>query len=253
MPKFSSRKLNVTRSLILCIEETRIREAYAKRKKLASLYSCFNPGNLFITHTRERRLLQLLKQYGFASLATKKILEIGCGEVIGFGSSCRFGARPKNIAGIDLIPEDVKEAIRLCPPGMQIERGNAADLRFPDGSFDVVFQFTVFTSILDPDLKRKVAAEMVRVLKHDGLIVWYDFHTNNPWNPDVCGVKRPEIVQLFPACTVSLRRLTLAPPIARLVAPYSWLACELLQAIPWFRTHYLGAIRKRESRIDRRR
>ena len=41
---------------------------------------------------------------------------------------------------------------------MQIERGNAADLRFPNGSFDIVFQFTVFTSILDPDLKRKVAA-----------------------------------------------------------------------------------------------
>ena len=92
---------------------------------------------------------------------------------------------------------------------------------------------------------------MVRVLKQDGLIVWYDFHTNNPWNPDVRGVKKPEIVELFWGCTISLRRLTLAPPIARLVAPYSWLACELLQAIPCFRTHYLGAIRKRESRIDR--
>ena len=127
---------------------------------------------------------------------------------------------------------------------MQIERGNAADLRFADGSFDVVFQFTVFTSILDPDLKRKVATEMVRVLKHDGLIVWYDFHINNPSNPDVRGVKKPEIVELFLGCTVSLRRLTLAPPIARLVAPYSWITCELLEALPWLRTHYLGAIRK---------
>ena len=229
------------------VEEERIREAYSKRTRDKVLYSCFNPGNLFITHTRERRLLQLLQQYGFASLATKKILEIGCGKGYWLREFVRFGARPENIAGIDLIPEDVKEAIRLCPPGMQIECGNAAELRFPDGSFDVVFQFTVFTSILDPDLKRKVAAEMVRVLKQDGLIVWYDFHRNNPWNPDVCGVKRPEIVQLFPACTVSLRRLTLAPPIARLVAPYSWITCELLEALPWLRTHYLGAIRK-ESR-----
>ena len=167
----------------LQVEETRIREAYAKRKELASLYSCFNPGNLFITHTRERRLLQLLKQYGFASLATKKILEIGCGKGYWLREFVRFGARPENIAGIDLIPEDVKEAIRLSPPGMQIERGNAAELGFADESFDIVFQFTVFTSILDPDLKRKVAAEMVRVLKKDGLIVWYDFHMKQPLEP----------------------------------------------------------------------
>ena len=234
----------------LQVEETRIREAYAKRKKLTSLYSCFNPGNLFITHTRERRLLQLLKQYGFASLATKKILEIGCGQGYWLREFVRFGARPENIAGIDLIPEDVKEAIRLSPPGMQIERGNAADLRFPDRSFDVVFQFTVFTSILDPEIKRKVAAEMVRVLKKDGLIVWYYFHRNNPSNPDVRGVKKLGIVELFPGCTVSLRRLTLAPPIARLVAPYSRITCELLEALPWL-LHSLSRGRK-EKRIENR-
>lgn len=133
----------------LQVEESRIRAVYAKREKLGSLYSCFNPGNLFITQTRERCLLRLLKQNGCEQLATKKILEIGCGQGYWLREFVRFGAQPKNIAGIDLIPEDIKEAIQLSPPGMQIERGNAADLRFPDGSFDVVLQFTVFTSILD--------------------------------------------------------------------------------------------------------
>jgi SAM-dependent methyltransferase len=230
----------------LQVEETRIREAYAKRKKRAWLYSCFNPGNLFITQDRERRLLQLLKRWGLASLETKKILEIGCGRGYWLREFVRFGAQPENIAGIDLIPEDVAEAKRLSPPGMRIERGNGAHLEFADERFDVVLQFTVFTSILDSELKRKVAAEMVRVLKHDGLIVWYDFHMNNPWNPDVRGVKKQEIIRLFPNCTVKLQRLTLAPPIARLVAPYSWLACEALEALTCFRTHYLGAIRKRK-------
>ena len=104
---------------------------------------------------------------------------------------------------------------------MQIECGNDAALRFPDGCFDLVLQFTVFTSVLDSKLKRKMGAEMVRVLKPDGLIVWYDFHTNNPWNPDVRGVKKQEIIRLFPSCTVKLQRLRLAPPMARLVAPYT--------------------------------
>jgi SAM-dependent methyltransferase len=177
-------------------------------------------------------------------LDTKKILEIGCGTGYWLREFVRFGARPENICGIDLIPDDVTEAIGLSPPGMKIECENAASLDFPNESFDLIFQFTVFTSILDSELKRKVAAEMIRVVRRDGLIVWYDFHTNNPWNPDVRGVTKKEIIQLFPGCRVSLQRLTLAPPIARAVAPYSWLACELLQSVPWFRTHYLGAIRK---------
>ena len=225
-------------------EETRIREAYAKREKLGSLYSCFNTGNLFISQDRERKLLRLLKRRGFASLDTKKILDVGCGRGYWLREFGRFGARPENLIGIDLMHEDVAEGKRLSPAGIRLECGNAAHLDFADESFDLVLQFTVFTSILDPVLKQRVAAEMVRVLKSDGLIVWYDFHTNNPWNPDVRGVKKQEIIRLFPDCRIRLQRLTLAPPIARLVAPYSWLACELLQAIPWFRTHYLGAITK---------
>ncbi len=230
------------------VEEERIRSVYAKREKLSSLYSVFDPGNLFITQTRERCLLRLLKQNGCEQLATRKILEIGCGQGYWLREFVRFGAQPENITGIDLISQDVMEARRLSSPAMKIKCGNGANLEFPDESFDIVFQFTVFTSILDPELKRELSAEMVRVVKQDGLIVWYDFHMNNPSNPDVRGVKRQEIIRLFPGCTVDLQRLTLAPPIARFVAPYSWLACELLQAIPLFRTHYLGAIRKRNRK-----
>jgi hypothetical protein len=90
-----------------------------------------------------------------------------------------------------------------------------------------------------------VAGEMIRVLKEDGIIIWYDYYTNNPWNPDVRGVKKREIHQLFPGCRVDLQKITLAPPLARALAPRSWLACSLLEKIPWLRTHYLGVIRKR--------
>jgi len=228
----------------LKLEEARIRTVYASRDELSSLYSCFNPGNLFITQTRERSLLQLLKRYGFMSLEQKKILEIGCGRGYWLREFVRFGAQPENIAGVDLIPEYVTEARRLSSPGIRIECGHAAALDFSDNSFDIVFQFTVFTSILSFDLKRKVAAEMVRVVKQTGLIVWYDFHVNNPRNRDVRGVKKQEIIQLFPDCRVKLERVTLAPPIARIVAPYSWMICEVLQTMPWLRTHYLGAITK---------
>ncbi|MCS6927818.1 MAG: SAM-dependent methyltransferase, partial [Candidatus Binatia bacterium] len=63
-------------------------------------------------------------------------------------------------------------------------------------------------------------------------------------NPDVRGVKKQEIHRLFPGCQIQLSRLTLAPPLVRWLAPYSWLACYLLSRIPWLCTHYLGVIRK---------
>jgi len=94
------------------------------------------------------------------------------------------------------------------------------------------------------DLKRQVALEMLRLTKPDGLILWYDFFFDNPKNPNVRGIGGREIRRLFPGCSVTLRRVTLAPPLTRWVASRSWLVCSLLDAIPLLRTHFVGVIRK---------
>lgn len=93
-------------------------------------------------------------------------------------------------------------------------------------------------------MKQQIASEMLLVVKSDGLIVWYDYHVNNPWNPDVRGVKKKEIRRLFPDCRIELRRITLAPPLARWLAPRSWLLAQLLERIPILCTHYIGIIQK---------
>jgi len=87
-----------------------------------------------------------------------------------------------------------------------------------------------------------MACEMLRVVKGDGLNLWYDFHVNNPWNTDVRALKKREIRQPFADCQIELQRITLAPPLVRLFAPYSWLACYLLERFKVFNTHYLGVI-----------
>ena len=84
---------------------------------------------------------------------------------------------------------------------------------------------------------------MRRVLRRGGLILWYDFHVNNPRNADVRAVTRDEILALFPGCSARMQRLTLAPPLARAIAPHSRLVCELLSLVPFLRTHTLAAIR----------
>ena len=228
-------------------EEARIQQAYARRRT-GDLYSRFNPAHLFIVQQREQRYLELLLRHGCAPLDSKKILEIGCGTGDNLRDFVKWGARPENVTGVDLLSDRVAEAVHRCPKEMHIQRGNAANLELPSSQFDLVWQSTVFTSVLEPPIKRQIASELLRVLKPDGLIIWYDFYMNNPRNPDVRGIGRREIYDLFPGCQIRLQRTTLAPPIARLVAPYSWLLCYMLERMPLLRTHYIGVIRKNAGR-----
>ena len=87
---------------------------------------------------REQRFLSALARHGFAQLESRKILEIGCGTGDLLRDFIKWGARPQNIAGIELLPERVAEAVELCPKGIKIYQGNAAKLQFPDKTFDVV-------------------------------------------------------------------------------------------------------------------
>jgi SAM-dependent methyltransferase len=207
-------------------------------------YAGSDLANVFRLQGVERGVLQLLAEHGVVSLREKRILEIGCGTGHWLREFVKWGADPATVAGLDVQPDRIAVARRRCPVGTRLVRGNGADLPFPDGDFDVVALFTLFTSLHDPELKRRVAGETMRVLKSRGLVLWYDFHIGNPRNPDVRAVGRREIGGLFPGSSITLRRVTLAPPIARFIAPRSWSLCTMLDAIPLLRTHYLGAIRK---------
>ncbi len=191
----------------------------------------------------ERRLLAFLSQVSPPSLQGRRILEIGCGTGHWLREFVKWGAHQRDVAGMDLLADRVRVARTLCPSGVHLFCGSAAALPLPSQSFDVVAQFTVFTSILEPDLKRRLASEMLRVVKPDGFILWYDFRFDNPRNGNVRGIGRREIQELFTGGSVTLRSATLAPPLTRRLAARSWLMCSVLEAIPLLRTHYLGVIR----------
>ncbi len=224
-------------------EEARIHEAYKKRTGSA-LYSWFSPGHLFLIQEREREILLMLRKRGIQSFSGKTILEVGCGTGYWIRQFINWGASPRDIVGIDLLSDRVTEARRLGPETVNIECRSATDMSFADNTFDFVLQSMVFSSVLDSSMKQEIAAEMFRVVKPNGLILWYDFHMNNPKNPDVRGVKKHEIHHLFPSCRIDFRRITLAPPLVRKIASYSWLACYLLEKLKIFNTHYLGIIQK---------
>jgi len=226
-------------------ESQRIRDVYEKRKIncYSQLYTAFNSGNFFIIQRRDYEIINILKRYGISSLTEKKILDLGCGTGGELRNLIRYGARPENLYGIDVLPDRIESAKTLSP-NIEFECRNALQLPYADESFDIVMQFTVFTSILDFETKKRVAGEMIRVLRPRGVILWYDFFMGNPKNHDVKGVKKKEIDELFPLCNIAMKRITLAPPIVRLIAPYSWFICYLLEKLKILNTHYIGIIRK---------
>ena len=70
------------------------------------------------------------------------------------------------------------------------------------------------------------------------------FFMKNPRNPYVQPVTRSDIQPLFPGCSLDLRRISLAPLLARALAPQSRGLCSVLSRLPLLCTHYLGAICK---------
>lgn len=225
-------------------EAQRIVERYERRHSLPpGRYTLFDAGNLFIVQQRERLLLTMLRQHGLADLSNIKLLEVGCGDGWWLRKFVEYGADQKNLRGVELLPDRVERARSLCP-NIQVTLGDASRLDMPEGSFDIVLQSTVFSSILDADMRRAVASEMLRVLRPGGLVIWYDMRVDNPGNPDVRGIPKFEVESLFPGCQFSFRRTTLAPPLARRLAPASWTLCLMLSSIPLLLTHYLTFISK---------
>ncbi len=172
------------------------------------------------------------------------MLELGCGTGGNLRRLLGYGASPSRLHGLDLLGERLSIAQRLSP-NLAFVQGDAGHLPYRAATFDVIFQSTVFTSIIDPALKERVAGEMLRVLRPNGLILWYDFWLN-PTNKATRGIRPAEIRRLFPECRYRFRLVTLAPPIARRVVPRSWLAGYLLECLPFLRSHYLVAIKRME-------
>lgn len=204
----------------------------------------FNPEQIYRLQEQEREVLTLMRKLGRTDVEHQKVLDVGCGRAGWLGWFIRWGAKPENMVGIDLIPERIEAARELLPAGVTLMEANAAKLDFDDRSFDVIVLFLVLSLIADAELRRAVAHEALRVLKPDGLILWYDYRYK-PQNLQVRAMRKDEIQSLFAGCEVNLWSATPIPPIRKL-ARYSWLAAHMIGAIPQLRTHYIGYVRKSE-------
>lgn len=222
-----------------------IQERYQRRAALPSgRYSHFRPDVLFSAQQRQRATVSLLASKGIQTLQGLDLLEIGCGNGSNLLEFLLLGAAPERMAGNDLLSERLQHARSVLPDSVRLWPGNAADLAFTESSFDIVYQSTVFSSILDDALQERIAAAMWQWLRPGGAVLWYDFTYNNPRNPDVRGVPLRRVRELFPQARITARRVTLAPPLARALVRVHPGLYGLFNSVPWLRTHILCWIEK---------
>jgi ubiquinone/menaquinone biosynthesis C-methylase UbiE len=220
----------------------RMLRVYADRsaRGLGSRYKAHRPDVILAAHQVERMLLTKLGARGWTDFSALEVLDVGCGSGGPLVRLISHDVNPTNAHGVDLRESAIGVA-RSRLPSADLRVGNAAELPWADATMDLVLQFTMFSSILDAAVRATVAKEMSRVVRPGGLIVSYDFRIN-PLNRDTRGLGRRELRALFPGHVIEARTVTLAPPIARLVAPRSYGLAAALQALMPLRTHLLAFI-----------
>ena len=227
-------------------ETERIMARYRKRAQCESdtRYIYTEHAVYMTVQEMERAMVRWIRSCGIRPVEDKKVLEIGCGTGPNLMWFVRVGFLPENLVGNDLLPDRVGAAKRRLPAGCELLVSDALYLNIPDNGFDIVFQSTVFSSILDESFQTDLAARMWRWVKPGGGVLWYDFTYDNPRNPDVKGVGLQRIRQLFPHGRMRYWRVTLAPPISRMVTRVHPCLYTLFNAVPALRTHVLCWIQK---------
>ena len=154
-----------------------------------------------------------------------------------------WGATPAHLLGTDVQQERLDLARARTAPDVRWHCGPLTGL--PAASADLVSAHTVLSSVLDPELRQRLAADMWRVLKPGGWCLVFDFRYNNPRNPHVRKLTRAELDAYWPGHRHQYETLLLAPPIGRPLAALPALVTEALTALaPPLRSHFIYMAQK---------
>lgn len=216
--------------------EEQIISQYSKRNINSNLYA----GGPYVDHV-QKEIIETIGAFlnkEFKEFENLSLLEIGAGNGTNAEMFLNLGFKIQNICFNELLTERIL-AIKSNYPNNTVFEGNAIEIDI-DKKFDIIFQSTVFTSILNQVDREKLAEKMLNLLKPNGIILWYDFIYNNPKNKDVRKVDVKELKILFnKSSNIYYKKITLAPPIGRQVKMF-----YKLFNVPLLRSHILAIIKK---------
>ena len=230
---------------IVAQENSRIKEEYRRRDVEIDrdLYAPWQPAENFILAERKRVVSLMLHQLGKFPRQGDKCLEIGYGKLGWLADLISWGLNETDLYGIELDAGRAASAQRALPKA-ELKVGDGTKLPWENQIFKLVVVSTVFSSILENGVRDLIAGEIKRVLMPEGVVIWYDLAVNNPNNHNVRGVTADQLRKIFPEFNTIVKSVTLAPPIARMITPKSFVLSSILSSIPFLRTHLAGVLVK---------
>lgn len=226
-------------------ERDRIASAYARYDSEPSEQAkrdSSNPGNRAIQQERDRLMVRLLRRSGLHPPGMARVVDVGCGSGAVLEGLVALGFSPGRMAGCDILPDRIDSARTRLPSGIRLDVNQIDSLPYESQSFDLAITFTLFSSILDLRLAKRLADEVRRVVRPQGFVLWYDSRYRNPRNPNVRAIGRLQIGDLFPESQMELHTVTLVPPLARRLGRITPVVYPLFSLLRPLRVRFMALI-----------
>lgn len=194
---------------------------------------------LWFQHSRERAISRLLRPFG-RELEEWKVLDIGCGtgRLMLLLNEMKIG-RYGLLTGYDVSKTALNPSIVKLGLPLIVAAENS--LPYDDASFDLIMQAVVFSSIPREETRKLLAAELVRVIKPGGYILWYDVIKKAG---TLVGFCRLDIDTLFPGFCYQGFRCGLPFGLAGALCYKSQVLASLVEASGLFNSHIAALIQK---------
>jgi len=243
-----------------------VREVYQRRSSQDYVNST---DGYYFREVFRRDLFCLLQRRGLLTiLRTGRVLDVGCGTAWPARVLLEFGMDPGRYCGVDFVDARLQTAHYLCST-MNFVNADGLTLPFPTASFDLVLTFQLFSSIHEPEARRRLGKELMRVLSTEGYLVYWDVIPGRPlfrWlRQRADTLQKGTNVDDQPECTSWIRAISksqvneaftgtgvveswvttaLRRDVARRLLPVSFIACDLAQRLPILQSYALCLIRK---------
>ncbi|MEP6506719.1 MAG: class I SAM-dependent methyltransferase [Gemmatimonadales bacterium] len=150
-----------------------------------------------------------------------RVLDVGCGSGAGLIQFLRLGFRPDQLTGIDISNERIDDARRSLP-SVEFKCESADRLSYADGSFDIVFESTMFVLLPTEEMASGIANEMLRVTRPGGYLMLVDWRYSKPGSDVYKAMNKSRIANLFGVGTsttvVARESGALVPPLGRFLS-----------------------------------
>jgi len=173
-------------------EVRRIRAAYDERDGRPARHPAIAEAYRLVNADRLARMQSTIERLAGDRA---RILDVCCGGGLDLAHWLSLGWPAERLAGVDLVERRIAAAADRCP-GVDLRLTSGSELPFGPDSFDVATAVTVFSSVLDPTVRRRLFDEMRRVVRPGGSILLYDFVVRNPRNPDVVAMTRRRLLDM---------------------------------------------------------